>query len=421
MKKPWYQKIIQISLPAIVAGLLGFSSLLSAIQTTKDLIPPSLTYWGSFILIAVYIAVQIILKRNPLNWVSSDGTLVRIKTLGIIPLLMTAGILLALWIPRFSEKSTLSTPITNDATIPVNDTILFVKLSGPDNEYKLSEILIKELSKNLAISDDKIIIAEESIAQKDGELKAVELGEKYNANIIIWGWYEVTETQTLYNIIVELVDPRYDSDLDRTRNEKFFVTIKKSFLAGTEVKIIDVYNNIQPVNSFEFQQKLEENLSHVITVIKGYSAYRSNNWEVAINYFNLAIEDPVWQQEENLTTLSSLYFFRGNCFYPIGDLEKAYSDYSKTIEINPFHPQAYFGRGNIYLTRSQWENALADYTESIMLFPNYAPAYYNRGVVYKELSMFENAIQDFSIAQEIGNASTKESAELELRRLGALP
>jgi len=48
------------------------------------------------------------------------------------------------------------------------------------------------------------------------------------------------------------------------------------------------------------------------------------------------------------------------------------------------------------------DKAISDFTEAIRLNPNYAKTYYNRGVSYDEKGEQEKADADFGKAQELG-------------------
>lgn len=83
------------------------------------------------------------------------------------------------------------------------------------------------------------------------------------------------------------------------------------------------------------------------------------------------------------------------------DLDGAIVHYTTTIRLKPTFVDAYNNRG---LVRSQLGDKLAaisDYSQAIRLNPNYVKAYNNRGTIYSELGKKQAAISDFSQAIQI--------------------
>ena len=62
--------------------------------------------------------------------------------------------------------------------------------------------------------------------------------------------------------------------------------------------------------------------------------------------------------------------------------DKAISDYTKAIEINPRFAEAYYNRGLAYGKKGQYDKAISDYTKAIEINPRFAEAYNNRGDAY---------------------------------------
>jgi tetratricopeptide (TPR) repeat protein len=80
--------------------------------------------------------------------------------------------------------------------------------------------------------------------------------------------------------------------------------------------------------------------------------------------------------------------------------DKAISDYSKAIQLNPNNGDAYFNRGLIYSALRKYDKAIADFTEVISQLRRQArdnfEAYYNRGLAYAALRKYDKAISDYS-------------------------
>jgi hypothetical protein len=71
------------------------------------------------------------------------------------------------------------------------------------------------------------------------------------------------------------------------------------------------------------------------------------------------------------------YVTQGDASVRDGQIDKAISEYSKAIQINPEHYYAYTHRGDAYIKKEQYDKAISDYTKAIELDPQNAWAYNN--------------------------------------------
>ena len=130
----------------------------------------------------------------------------------------------------------------------------------------------------------------------------------------------------------------------------------------------------------------------------------------------------VWQNDETLWSDVIIknpercfvgYYNRGFYYqYTSKDLAKAFSDYSKAIEINPNYVDAYNNRGELLMNEKKYDLALSDIDKSIQLNPNYAKAftpsiekakvYYNRGLLYEYgFKQYDLALADYNTALKL--------------------
>ena len=89
-----------------------------------------------------------------------------------------------------------------------------------------------------------------------------------------------------------------------------------------------------------------------------------------------------------------------------GQYDQAIADYTKSIEIDPKHPNihyAYNNRGLAYMHKGQDDQAIADYNFAIELNPKYAEAYLNRGLAYESIKNIRMACYDWKRACELGD------------------
>ena len=69
-----------------------------------------------------------------------------------------------------------------------------------------------------------------------------------------------------------------------------------------------------------------------------------------------------------------------------GNLAEAEILYSKAIEVDSENEQAFFNRGNVRRLMHQYERALSDFTTAIGLNPEYSSAYFSRALVKETLN-----------------------------------
>ena len=113
-------------------------------------------------------------------------------------------------------------------------------------------------------------------------------------------------------------------------------------------------------------------------------------YERAVTDFTAAIElDPQYAQAYNR---------RGLAYRRQGDYDRAITDYIDAIRLNRQDAQAYYNRGVAYSEQGKYERAIADYTVAIGLNPQLAQAYRNRGLAYAGRRDYDQAIADYTVA-----------------------
>ncbi|GIL90855.1 hypothetical protein Vretimale_17174 [Volvox reticuliferus] len=91
-------------------------------------------------------------------------------------------------------------------------------------------------------------------------------------------------------------------------------------------------------------------------------------------------------------------FNRGFTHDRLGELAAAVDDYTAALAVDPQSSYAHYNRG---ITRDRLQNfagAVEDFTAAIRLEPNSADFYHNRGFALRKQGMFEAAIQDYTTA-----------------------
>ena len=85
------------------------------------------------------------------------------------------------------------------------------------------------------------------------------------------------------------------------------------------------------------------------------------------------------------------------------DTLRAFADFDKSIEINPYTSQSFSARGLLYFQQKEYNKALADFDEAIRLTPYFTGNYINRGLVKYNLNDLRGAMVDYDRVIEIEN------------------
>jgi tetratricopeptide (TPR) repeat protein len=126
---------------------------------------------------------------------------------------------------------------------------------------------------------------------------------------------------------------------------------------------------------------------------RGEAHYFNGEYEKAFSELTKAIEiDPGFARA---------YVTRGMAYKDKGEHDLAIADFTMVIEIKPTAARAYVTRGMAYEDKNEHDLAIADFTKVIKLKPTDAHAYIYRGMAYKNKGEYDLAVADYSKAIEI--------------------
>lgn len=92
---------------------------------------------------------------------------------------------------------------------------------------------------------------------------------------------------------------------------------------------------------------------------------------------------------------------RGYDFAIDGDLDSAFIEFEKAIELDANFAATYDARGTAFLERGRLDRAIADYDKAIELDPDVAIYYADRGLAHLRSAEVDLAISDFKKAIEL--------------------
>jgi tetratricopeptide (TPR) repeat protein len=100
-------------------------------------------------------------------------------------------------------------------------------------------------------------------------------------------------------------------------------------------------------------------------------------------------------------SLFRAHFQRGQLYQQEGDLERALSDYTEAIELQPTIAEVYAFRATVYFSLEDFEAALADYELALEYDAGQAAYYLAAGIVQTQLEAYDAAIESFTTALEL--------------------
>ena len=131
-----------------------------------------------------------------------------------------------------------------------------------------------------------------------------------------------------------------------------------------------------------------------------------DNCTLALNFNDLSVSDR-----------AATYTNRGIIYMALEDYERAISDYSTALYLEPEIGEIYVNIGNVYYMGKVYDKAIEEYTRAIdMRTSMIHVAYTNRGRAYENLGDLDNAEKDFSEALKIIPDSTFLQEKLEQLR-----
>ncbi|MDR1811621.1 MAG: tetratricopeptide repeat protein, partial [Candidatus Fibromonas sp.] len=107
---------------------------------------------------------------------------------------------------------------------------------------------------------------------------------------------------------------------------------------------------------------------------------------------------PVGGETSGTKNDAEAYYKRGVEYYEKKDYDKAISEFTEAIRLNPKYAEAYYIRGRMYILKEDYDIAISDLNEAIRLKRNYAEAYKMRGFTYRLKGDYDKAISDLNEA-----------------------
>ena len=96
------------------------------------------------------------------------------------------------------------------------------------------------------------------------------------------------------------------------------------------------------------------------------------------------------------------YYNRGVARLEKREHDRAISDFTKAIKMNPRFALAYFYRGRAYFHKGEHDQAISDLTDAIEIDPGFATAYSERAIVYLVKQEYDKTWEDIHKQLSLG-------------------
>ncbi|MEI7554533.1 SUMF1/EgtB/PvdO family nonheme iron enzyme [Candidatus Chlorohelix sp.] len=110
-------------------------------------------------------------------------------------------------------------------------------------------------------------------------------------------------------------------------------------------------------------------------------------------------------------SLAAAYYNRFHAHFEKSELERAFTDLTSAIHLNPHEPEYFYWRGVVHHNHTNYDSAIADLATAIKLAPEYPHPYYWRGDSYLKRNKRQQGMADIKAALEKYNAALQDSAD----------
>lgn len=136
-------------------------------------------------------------------------------------------------------------------------------------------------------------------------------------------------------------------------------------------------------------QEIKDPSNSIWPYFMGELLENNNDYEEAINFYNKAFK---------IKNLPGYARNISNCYYELGNYNKALEFINKAITIFPEAEDFYYAKAKILNEIGNYEDALTQIDKYIAMVPEDEEAYHHRGWINQEKGDFKQAINDYTVA-----------------------
>ena len=136
---------------------------------------------------------------------------------------------------------------------------------------------------------------------------------------------------------------------------------------------------------------------------RGVQSVNNQEWDKAITDFSEAIKlNP---------TNGSAFVYRGSAFFMLGKFDGAIDDYNQAIRINKNDCDAAFNLAGVYRAKGEFNKSIDSWDAYIRLNPTNDLAYKSRASVYSAMGRYDEALKDWNEGLRLDSKDSTALAE----------
>lgn len=237
--------------------------------------------------------------------------------------------------------------------------VLFVKFDGEDQaQREISSEIKKTLKDNLEAEQQlqiEVIGTSRTITELEGSEIAVMVGELYQADIVIWGWYNVSEDKVPLIIHYEIIPSSN--------------TFAASLCAASSSPPERIEKR-EALENLILQTSLANEFSYFTLFTLGLTYFENQEWETAASLFGDAIKylpenstlSANTVDHEQLVDEFVLFYYQGLALEGVGDYDNALITFQKLGEVWKGDSYYHLGTGKAYLGLKRNQEAIHHFT-----------------------------------------------------------
>jgi tetratricopeptide (TPR) repeat protein/predicted acylesterase/phospholipase RssA len=287
-----------------------------------------------------------------------------------------------LWSRQANPQVFTITPPTYQQPLPVDPNqqsnkinILVVEFQGPKaSEYGVTQIVFEKLDE--ATKGLPYVQLQRVTQAINTNEDARKLGAEHDADIVIWGTYQVNEKSG-----------RIAAHFSTLRAPPYQVLQK-------EMKYLKF--RVEQINDFAIQEDLSSELRYLTLLAIGLARFEKGDYDEVILQLTQALTQS--HIPADMVDPGVLYVFRAISYRMKSQIDKAIDDYIHAIKLNPTNPVLYKSLAECYAGKGDFNKALISINKSIGFDAKSADAYNARACVFYFTTGHEKAFSDFDKA-----------------------
>lgn len=206
--------------------------------------------------------------------------------------------------------------------------------------------------------------------------EAVDLGERCNATLVIWGFADGFGIEPQYEVV---------------RNQEIVYAPRNvGAIAANDVPTFRAYVAEAVPNQFEY----------LMLFTLGQIAYFRGEYERAVITLDEALAIDLGETAEELEVYLA-YYYRGSAHLTLGRYGAALADLDRAIELNPSHSLSYYARGYVHIGTGEYALAVEDFSHALEHDPSQPIFYLDRGWSYSQMGENQAALDDWNQALDL--------------------